>query len=252
MNFGADELDRLTADYFRLFGLNTIQGRAFTPEEDQSTAAPAVLISEGLWKRTFGADPAILGKPILLGGRSYAVIGIFSTNAFGSPELPADVWIPLQIDSSNNDQSGYFTVAARLKSGATLGMARAEADILTGEFRRIYPNVLPPKSAFQIEPLQDAEVKSIRSQLLLLSGAVGFVLLIACANVTNILLIRATIKRREIAVRTAIGASKGRLVRQLLTESTVIAFAGGTLGLLVGFASIRMLLTLDPAIPRIG
>ena len=241
----------VTADYFRLFGASVVQGRTFTTEEDRPHGGHVVVLSHGLWQRRFGGDPHIVGRSISLGGDPYTVVGITGPTFFTDPV--ADVFIPFQFDPNTNDQAHYFLAAARLKPGVTLAMAKAQLQIAADEFRRKYPNAAGPQDGFSVQPLQDAIVSDVRSSLLILVGAVSFVLLIACANVANLLLVRATGRRREIAIRAALGAGRGRIIRQLLTESVVLSMIGGALGLFLGVVGVRALLAVNPGnIPRIG
>jgi putative ABC transport system permease protein len=245
---------QVSADFFRLFGAPVLRGRTFSEEEDSPKGEKVSVLSHGLWTRRFGSDPAIVGRTIALGGESYAVIGIlapgFDVEGFGlNPEL----WIPFQIDKNTSDQGHYFSVAGRLKPGVTLEQAQARLQLSAQDYRAKFPTALGPNQGFSVERVQKVLVRDARSTLLILSGAVSFVLLIACANVANLLLVRATGRRREIAVRAALGAGRGRIVRQLLTESVVLSLAGGALGLALGTAGIRALLSINTAgLPRVG
>jgi putative ABC transport system permease protein len=245
---------QVSADFFRLFGARTLHGRTFTEDEDRPNAGRATVLSHGLWIRRFGADAGILGRSISLGGEPYTVVGVlapgFDVEGFdGDPEL----WIPFQIDPNTSDQGHYFAVVGRLKPGVTFDQANARLQLSAQEFRAKYPNALGPNQGFGVERMRDVLVRNVRPTLLVLAGAVSFVLLIACANVANLLLVRATGRRREIAVRAALGAGGGRIVRQLLTESVVLSLAGGALGLVLGVAGIRALLSVNTAnLPRIG
>jgi predicted permease len=245
---------QVTAEYFRLFGVPVISGRAFTAEEDLPGGERVALVSQGLWARRFGSDPSIIGKTISLSGDPFMVVGIvssrFDVQEFGpAPEL----WIPFQIDPNTTDQGNYFTVAGKLKAGVTLAQAAERLQASAAEFRQRYPAAMPTNQGFSVTRLQDAFVANVRPTLLVLLGAVSFVLLIACANVANLLLVRATGRRREIAIRAAIGAGRGRLMRQLLTESVVLSLAGGACGLVLGVTGIRALLSINTAgLPRIG
>jgi putative ABC transport system permease protein len=242
----------VTADYFRLFGAPIEQGRTFTAEEDLPHGPHVVVISDGLWRRRYGADPHMIGKIMELGGEPYTVIGIVGPGFNFDP--PSDVWIPFQFDPNSTDQAHYFLAAGRLKPGVTLDQAKAQLKLTADQFRRKYPGgALGPKDSFSVQPLQDAIISDVRTSLWVLIAAVTLVLLIACANVANLLLVRATGRRREIAIRAAIGAGRGRLIRQLLTESVLLSVVGGVLGLVLGIIAVRALLAINPGnIPRIG
>ena len=245
---------QVSADFFTLLGAPIVRGRTFSVEEDSPRGPRVALISEGLWTRSFGNDPDIVGKPMSLAGESYTVIGIVGSNFHPEDLGPVpDVWTAFQLDPESVDQGHYFRAAARLKPGVTLEQAQARLKLAADEFRAAFPNALQPENSFSVAPMRDAFVSNVRPTLLVLSGAVGFVLLIACANVANLLLVRATTRRREMAIRAAIGAGRGRIVRQLLTESVVLAFIGGALGLLIGTVGIRALLSVNTAgLPRVG
>ena len=241
----------VTQRYFALFGAPVILGRTFTQEEDRPNSGHLVVISYGLWQRRFGGDPHIVGKALMLGNEPYTILGVIGKSFYTDP--PADLWLPFQFDPNSNDQGHYFLVAGRLKPGVTLAQANAQMKIAADQFRRSYPNMLDPHETYGVQPLRDAIVSGVRSSLFVLIGAVSFVLLIACANVANLLLVRATGRKREFAIRSAMGAGRVRIIRQLLTESILLATAGGILGLLLGFVGVRALLALNPGdIPRIG
>ena len=245
---------RVSANAFRCWGVPILKGRGFTPEEDLPNAPPVTLISEDLWKRRFASDPRILGTTISLNGEPHTIIGI-SGNVPAQREFGphADVYVPFQIDPNTTNQGSYFAVLARLKPGVSLAQARSRMQASTAEYRTKFPGELGPKESFTVKPLREAIAGDVRPLLLLLLGAVSFVLLIACANVTNLLLVRAAGRRREIAIRTAIGAGRARVIRQLLTESVLLSVAGGALGLLLGYAGIRALLAVNTAgLPLVG
>ncbi len=238
-------------EFFHLFGAGTVLGRTFTPDEDRPGGRNVVVLSNGLWQRRFGSDAAIAGKPISLGGELYTIIGVIAPD-FAFDPVP-DLYLPFQADPNSTNQGHYFRVAARLKPGVTLSAAKAALNLAGEEFRRRYPGAIDPKSSFTVEPMQQLLVRNVRPALYVLVGAVACVLLIACANVANLLLARATRRSREIAIRSAIGAGRGRIVRQLLTESVLLSMAGGILGLAIGVAGVRALLAVNPGnIPRIG
>jgi predicted permease len=245
---------QVSADYFRLFGATPFRGRTFTPQEDLPHGDKVVVLSHGFWSRRFGADPQIIGKSISLGGDPFVVIGViapgFDFRDFG---LPPDVWVPFQLDPNPTDQGHYFTAAGRLRPGVTLEQAKARLKLSAEDFRRKYPSVLPANQSFSVEPLRQALVSNVRSSLLVLVGAVSFALLIACANVANLLLARAVGRRREIAIRAALGAGRSRIIRQLLTESVLLSMAGAAAGAVLGVVGIRALLSVNTAnLPRVG
>jgi predicted permease len=247
---------QVSADFFRLFGAQTIAGRTFSAADDRPHGGQLVVLSNGFWKRRFGGDRAIVGRTIALDGDGYEVIGVlapFDTTALEGPNGAPDVWIPFQLDPASTMQGHYFNAAGRLKSGVTPGQADAQLQLAANEFRRRFPDAMNPKSGFGTLPIQEIVVRNVRSSLWVLLGAVVFVLLIACANVANLLLVRANARQREIAIRAALGAGRGRIARQLLTESVVLSLVGGAIGLVLGVAGIRALLALNPGnIPRIG
>jgi putative ABC transport system permease protein len=245
---------QVSADYFRLAGIPISRGRTFTADEDRPNGERVAVLSQGLWKRRFGSDPSVIGKTMTLSGDAYVIVGILNE----SPNVRVlepnpDVWIPFQLDPNSSDQGHFFQALGRLKPGVTLAQANARMKLSADEFRRKYPNALQPDQSFGLDPFQEVLVRNVRPTLLVLVGAVSFVLLIACANVANLLLVRATTRKREIAIRSALGAGRGRIIRQLLTESVVLSLAGGALGLAIGIIGIRTLLSINTAgIPLIG
>jgi putative ABC transport system permease protein len=237
--------------YFRLFGAQVILGRTFTPQEDSPNGGNVVVISYGFWQRKFGGNPNIVGTSVSLSNEPYTIVGVLGKSFFTDP--PADLWVPFQIEPNSTNLGHYFFVSGRLKPGVTLAQANAQLKLTADQYRRLHPDDMGPKDGFGVEALRDSIVAGARKSLFVLLGAVGFVLLIACANVANLLLVRATGRKREFAIRAAMGAGRARIVRQLLTESIVLSITGGVLGLILGYAGVRALLAVSPAgLPRVG
>jgi predicted permease len=244
----------VSADFFRLFGAPVLRGRTFSPEEDRPDGDKVVVLSYGVWVRRFDSDPDVIGKTISLSGNPHTVIGIIDPSVDFQELAPdPEIWLAFQFDPNTKDQGHYFRIAARLAPGVSLEQANARLGLSSKEYTTKFPNTLGQGATFVAVPMREALVTNVRSSLLVLVGAVSFVLLIACANVANLLLVRATGRRREIAVRSAIGAGRGRIMRQLLTESVVLSLAGGVLGTILGVIGIRALLVVNTAgLPRIG
>ena len=241
----------VTADYFALFGAPLAAGRTFTAAEDSPNGGHVVVLNYGLWQSRFGGKPDVVGRTIQIDGQPYLVVGVIGKGFVTDPA--GDLWLPYQFDPTSRDMAHYFAVAARLKPGTTLQQANAQLALAAEQFRRTYAGALGPHDGFGVISLQESIVGDTRSSLLVLLGAVGLVLLIACANVANLLLVRASARRRELATRAALGAGRWQIVRQLLSESLVLSLAGGFLGLIVGIVGVRLLLGISPAaLPRIG
>ena len=237
----------VTSNYFRLFGAPVLLGRTLSQADNLKNGPKVVVLSYRLWRRRFGGDEHIIGTAISLNKESYTVIGVTGESFNSEPE--AQLWIPFQFDLNSTDQFHSFAVAGRLKPGVTLDQANAQLDAISQSARRL--SELPdPDYRFQLRLLHDAMVGDIRSSLLTLQGAVGFVLLIAYANLANLLLVRATVRKREFAVRAAIGARASRIVRQLIVESLLLSFFGCIVGVIAGLVGVRLLLTRGN-IPRI-
>ena len=237
--------------YFRLFGAPVVLGRTFTPQEDSPNGGHVVVIGYGFWQRKFGGNPNIVGTSLSLSNEPYTIVGVLGKSFVTDPL--ADIWVPFQIEPNSTNFGHYFLVSGRLKPGVSLAQANAQLKLTADQYRRLHPDDMGPKDGFGVQPLRDSIVAGARKSLFVLLGAVGFVLLIACANVANLLLVRATGRKREFAIRAAMGAGRARIVRQLLTESIVLSITGGVLGLMLGYAGVRALLAVSPAgLPRVG
>jgi len=236
--------------YFRVYGAPVLLGRTFTPQEDSPHGGKVVVLSYGLWQRRFGGDQAIVGKSLSLGNEPYAVVGVIGKDFVADPQ--ADLWLPFQFDPVSTDMNLFFEATGLLQPGVTVAQANAALAAASPEYHREFPNT-DWRGQFTVGPLRDSIIGDARNSLLMMLGAVGLVLLISCANVANLLLVRATVRKREFAIRSALGSGRARIVRQLLTESVLLSLGGGILGMALGFAGVRALLAVSPAgLPRIG
>jgi|SRR5579871_4269976 len=241
----------VTQGYFRVFGTKPAMGRDFLLQEDLPGGSRAAVVSDDLWKTRLGGSAALLGSSIVLGGEPYTLIGILPAGFRSDP--PADVFIPMQADPNSTNQGHIYNVAGRLAPGVSLEAARANMKMAGERYRAANPTWMDKDESVAVLPLQEDLVGNVRPALLMLVGAVGFVLLIACANVANLLLARAAGRQKEIAIRTALGASRGQIFRQLLSESILLASVSGAIGFLVGAWGVRVLLALSPGnLPRIN
>ena len=234
----------VSADYFSVFGIRTTEGRVMTRSEDALGSPKRALISDRVWRQHFGAS-ALAGRTLVVDDEAYEVIGVVAPDAPVDDRI--DIWLPLQANAASTDHTSRLQVIARLRPGVSAGVAAQQLRDTTDAFHKTFRDALGPLEFFTAAPLRDILVADAEPILLLLFSAVVFVLLIACANVANLLLARGNQRRAEIATRVALGASRGRIVRQLLTESGLLAAIGGLSGLALGYVCVRWLLTANRA-----
>jgi putative ABC transport system permease protein len=249
---GVDEPEPIPSEavsppYFKLLGVSPTHGRVFRPEEDAVPNRDAVVVlGDGLWRRRFGADPSIVGRTIQLGTRTFTVVGIMPAGFTGVSDT-AQLWIPFALSGTPLDNRGSrgFQTLARLKAGATLAEARAELDTIARQLAAAYPQT-NDKRGVEVSPLADVVLQQLRPIVVALMAAVTLVLLIACANIAGLLIGRSDARQREIAVRTALGAGPGRLLRQLVTENCALAMLGALAGMAVAQISLPSLMAASP------
>jgi putative ABC transport system permease protein len=238
----------VSKEYFQVFAVRPVFGDVFTADHDRVGGPDVVVLGYGLFTRLFGANPAVIGTTVLLGDRPHTIGGVMPRDFRSMP--PADLYVPLRPSTTGPGGGFNYSVAGRLRSGMSLEQANAEAgtvfDAMIKSFIATHPDAQRPLYRYALTPFQTSISRSARPALLMMLGAVGMLLLIACANTANLLLARASGRGREIAVRAALGAGRARIVRQLLTESVILFVVGGTLGVVLAYSSVPALLRLTP------
>jgi putative ABC transport system permease protein len=247
------ECGRVTQSFFRTLRAQPMLGRAFTPAEDQPGGAKVILLTYGFWQRRFGGVHDILGKSLTLDGVPHTVVGVLAPG-FRFPGSRIEALLPLAMDEAQQAKRQMiliFPVIARLKDGVTVAQAHSEIGAMLDQIKKAHAGFYRPEMNISVVPLLERQVANVRLALVALLGAVGLVLLIACANVANLLLSRSASRHREIALRTAMGAGRSRLVRQLLTESTLLGLAGGLMGLFLAALTLQSIIHFATPLPRI-
>lgn len=241
----------ITSSFFPVLGVQPLQGRVFSPDEDSNAAARVAIISYGLWQRRFGGDPAVIGQTINLNSQQYVVVGITPAQFHYKEQI--DVWLPIGLWADDMMHRTYrvASVVARMKPGVTLEQARANMSLLARQLEMQYPDS-NKEVGVKVSALQQAVVQDIRSTLLILFGAVGFVLAIACINVAALLTVRSAARQKEIAIRMALGINRKRLIRQLLIEGALVSLLGALLGFLLAWLTFTLLIANLPGdLPRL-
>lgn len=247
---------QVSANFFQVFRAQTAIGRHFVEEDAQVDAPPTAMMSYGLWQRRYGGSPDVIGKTLQVSGEQRQVIGVLSREfrQFGPRAVNPELWIPFEIAPTNPDGSLNWVIPlARLQSNAALSNGQTELDVVVGRFLQRHTQYSGPRWDLRLVTIKSEMVSEIRPALLLLQLAVGVILLITCVNVANLLLARFSSRQREVAIRSTMGASKGRLLKQLLTESVLLSVIGGIVGLVVMLFGLKLILSVAPQdIPRIG
>jgi predicted permease len=237
---------RVSREFFRVFGTQPAIGRGISAEDELPGAAKVAILSDALWRQRFGADRGIVGRALPLNGEPYTVVGVMPPSFDFPPRIQLWTALTLAPGGANRDSANYLMIVGRLPPGTTAAHAASATRLIGQRYRQANPDEVDAKESLKIVPLHEELYGRLRPALLVLLGAVLLVVLIACVNVANLQLVRAATRRREIALRTALGARAGRIVGQLLTESVLLALAGGALGLLVGFLILKPLIALSP------
>ena len=237
-------INYVTHEFFSILGVSPKLGRDFLPEEDLPKAPDVALLSDGLWRRRYGADPHIVGKKLIVRGKPTTVIGVLPAN-FKFPDLTVDIWETTTLNPAEKRTGRYLATIARLKPGITVSTAQADMNVITAALAREFPE-FDTKWGATVVPFREQFTGALRTPLLVLLAAVGLVLLIACANVANLMLMRSSARQREMAIRTSLGATRARIMRQLLVESTILGVIGGAIGLLFAVWAKDILLAMLP------
>ncbi len=258
---GSGEPERLAGSqvsglYFSTLGVDAALGRTIRPGEDEAGRHHVAVISDGLWRRHFGAEPGILGRTLVINGERYEVVGVMPKGFRDFWSRTIEVWAPLVLApeefADNHRTWESYALTARLRDDVSAGSAQVRLTALAEQLKKQYPDNYPPDWTLTVTPLADKATGSVRPALLVLLGAVGFVLLIACANVANLYLARSAAGQKEVAIRTALGASRGRIVRQVLTETLLVSVVGAGLGVLLASFGVQALVALDlDSLPRV-
>ena len=246
---------RVTGDLFEILGARMAAGRALRPEDDRPGNEKVVVLSHGLWQRRFGGDPLVVGRSLALNGESFGIVGVLDRD-FLPPVRDAEIFVPLAPDQDpwrrNRTSTNFIRAIGRVRPGVSRAQVQGDLDAIASRLRREFPDSYARKKGVLVVPYQEELTRLFERTLFVLQAAVGLLLLIACANLANLTLVRASARRREIAVRQAMGASLGQLLRPLLIESGLVATGGALLGVLLAAWAVPTLVALSPAaLPRV-